>query len=73
MHEIWKMTFRKERVIAYIIFCTFMKFNPEQWQFWLICFMLAFVLDKFEDSVRREYNDSTLEKLERLMKEEDEY
>lgn len=72
MHEIWKMTFRKERLIAYALLCVFMKFNIDQWQFWVLCFMMALVLDKFEDSVRREYDDSTRDKLERLMKEEQE-
>lgn len=70
MHEIWKITFRKERLIAYVLLVVFMKFSIEQWQFWVLCFMISLVLDKFEDSVRREYDDTTRDKLERLMKEQ---
>ena len=71
MHEIWKMTFRKERLITYLLLVAFMKFSIDQWQFWILCFMMSIVLDKFEDSVRREYNDSTRDKLIRLMEEQE--
>jgi len=71
MHEIWKMTFRFERLVIYCMVMAFSRFDIHAWKFWIAVYMIGLVLDKFEDSVRREYNDSTKEKIIRLIKEQE--
>lgn len=69
MTDLNRMFFRIEKFIAVFILFSFMKFDINQWEFWLILFMYCFVMDKFEDSIRREYDDTIRGRLERLMKE----
>lgn len=72
MNEILKMAFRLEKFLTYIIFAFIVKFEVNQLEFWITLFMFSLILDKLENSIRREYNDTTKDKIERLIKEEEE-
>lgn len=70
MKEIWKMSFRLEKMAMFFLFGISMKFNMNQPNFWIAIFLVCLIIDRFEDSIRREYNDTTRDKLKRLIEEE---
>lgn len=70
---ITKIFFRLERLLIFALFAISIKFNPNQFAFWLSIFLVSIILNKFEDSIRAEYNDTTRDRLKRLREgEEDE-
>ena len=69
MDDLNRMFFRLEKFVAIFLVMSFLKFEFNQWQFWLVVFMFCFVLDKLEESIRREYDDTTKDRLKRLMEE----
>lgn len=70
MKEIWKMTFRIEKMAMFFLFGILMKFNMNQPNFWIAIFLVCLIIDRFEDSIRREYDDTTRDKLKRLIEKE---
>ena len=52
------------------LFGIVMNFDMSQPRFWLGIFMVSLILNKFEDSIRKEYDDTTMDRMEKLMKEE---
>jgi uncharacterized membrane protein YtjA (UPF0391 family) len=70
--EIRKILFRIEKILLIILFCICIKFNPSQPTFWIAMFLISFIMNKFEDSIRREYDDTTTQRLRKLMDEDNE-
>lgn len=70
MKDIHRMVFRMEKFLMIFLFGIVMNFDMSQPRFWLGIFMVSLILNKFEDSIRKEYDDTTMDRMEKLMKEE---
>jgi len=68
--EIRRILFRLERILLIILFLICIKFAPTQPGFWIGVFMLSLLMNKFEDSIRSEYDDTTKNMLRKLLEEE---
>lgn len=72
MHkEIRTILFRLERILIMILFMFCIKFSATQFSFWVAVIMLSIIMNKFEDAIRREYDDTTANRLKKLMDEDD--